>query len=350
VLLQNSYRLIDLFFTLDINATIDVISKMLNERIDYYFIQNKPSFIQMIDELGGLQLKIDNEFARAYKKSNGNQILDGWHTYEYIRFIDRSHFSSKGNSKSLEDLELETKYLDLAYEQRQFRQKKVINALHKKFNFDDLTESSSTIKQILDKGTVNTNIDYKTAIWIIKNLMTGSKISFGTLPGYYKKNGNNLYYIPDKPGFQMLQNQLKREIFNVESDNKKANIILIMKILKSLLIVILITTCISSYAQQESFIIEKGDVLSIEVMEHPEFNRSNINVLPDGYIQYPAIGGIHVAGLTSSQLADSLVAALDEDYVINPVVTVYVNKMTNQSVNIFGYVNNPGRIILYKPR
>jgi len=95
--------------------------------------------------------------------------------------------------------------------------------------------------------------------------------------------------------------------------------------------------------------ISRGDVLSIEVMEHPEFNRPNIIVLPDGTIQYPAIGNIQVADKTPKALASEIEEVLDQEYVINPIVTVYVNRIYKESVNIFGAVNMPGRIQIYEP-
>lgn len=106
---------------------------------------------------------------------------------------------------------------------------------------------------------------------------------------------------------------------------------------------------VQTFSQHHSYLIERGDQLSIEVMEHPEFNRLNIIVLPDGFIQYPALGSIRVAGLSSEQLADSISSALSGLYVVNPIVTVYVNKIHNQAVNVIGAVNRPGRIQIYEP-
>ncbi len=103
------------------------------------------------------------------------------------------------------------------------------------------------------------------------------------------------------------------------------------------------------YGSGENFTIEKGDILSIEVMEHPEFSRSQVMVLPDGYIQYPILGSIEVAGTTASKLADTIEKSLEGKYVVNPIVTVYINKIKNQSVNIFGYVNRPGRHEVFRP-
>jgi len=102
-------------------------------------------------------------------------------------------------------------------------------------------------------------------------------------------------------------------------------------------------------AQEDSYLITKGDILSVEVMEHPEFNRSQLLVLPDGSIQYPVLGNLIVAGLSSAQLADSIKKALDVEYVVNPIVTVYVNRLEKNNINILGGVRNPGRYQIFEP-
>lgn len=105
---------------------------------------------------------------------------------------------------------------------------------------------------------------------------------------------------------------------------------------------------LSLSAQKEGFVIKRGDKISIMVMEHPEFTVSNITVLPDGCIQFPAIGSFMVAGLTTERLSDQLRQVLEE-YVVHPMVTVYVNKIENQSINVFGYLNKPGKYQVFEP-
>ena len=70
-------------------------------------------------------------------------------------------------------------------------------------------------------------------------------------------------------------------------------------------------------------------------------------MLPDGFVQYPALGSIKAAGISSQQLADSLKRAL-EQFVVNPMVTIFIRKILNQQVNIYGYVNKPGQYQLFE--
>lgn len=113
-----------------------------------------------------------------------------------------------------------------------------------------------------------------------------------------------------------------------------------------LLFSILFVSTLCVYAQDDSYVINRGDVLDIVVMEHPEFSLAAITVLPDGNIQYPGLGSIKVAGMTVQKLTSTMQSKL-EKYVVNPVVTVFVKKMENQMVNVLGYVNNPGQFQIY---
>ena len=109
---------------------------------------------------------------------------------------------------------------------------------------------------------------------------------------------------------------------------------------------VLLTATIAS-AQTVSYIIQRGDVLDVTVIEHPEFSLGSIIVLPDGFVQYPALGSVKVAGMSSAQLTDSLTKAL-EKYVVNPMVSIFIRKIQNQQLNIFGYVNKPGQYQLFE--
>ncbi|MFV0538190.1 MAG: polysaccharide biosynthesis/export family protein [Dysgonomonas sp.] len=113
-----------------------------------------------------------------------------------------------------------------------------------------------------------------------------------------------------------------------------------------LLLVLLVATLVAS-AQDNSYIINKGDVLDIVVMEHPEFSLASLIVLPDGNIQYPGVGSIKVAGMSVQKLTSTMQSKL-EKYVVNPVVTVFVRKIENQMINVLGYVNNPGQFQVYE--
>lgn len=114
-----------------------------------------------------------------------------------------------------------------------------------------------------------------------------------------------------------------------------------------LLIAILLATTVTMSAQDNSYVINRGDIIDIMVMEHPEFSLASIIVLPDGNIQYPGVGSIKVAGMSVQKLTSTMQSKL-EKYVVNPVVTVFIRKMENQMINVLGYVNKPGQFQVYE--
>ena len=101
-------------------------------------------------------------------------------------------------------------------------------------------------------------------------------------------------------------------------------------------------------AQTDEYIIRRGDVIDVVVMEHTEFNIRDIIVLPDGTIQYPGFGQVVVAGMSTQQLADSLENMLHR-YVVNPIVSVFIRRLQDQSINVLGHVTRPGQYQVFEP-
>lgn len=102
------------------------------------------------------------------------------------------------------------------------------------------------------------------------------------------------------------------------------------------------------YAQDESYVIKKGNVLNVMVMGHPEFTLEKVLVLPDGYIQFPGLGSLQASGMSVKEFTD-IVSQNVSKYVVNPVVTVFVSLLPTQVMNVVGYVNRPGQIVVFEP-
>lgn len=69
-------------------------------------------------------------------------------------------------------------------------------------------------------------------------------------------------------------------------------------------------------------------------------------VSPEGFINFPVIGKIHVAGMTLEQLAEFLTEKIGEK-VVDPMVNV---ELINFHVNVIGEVNHPGSLIVNRER
>lgn len=102
-----------------------------------------------------------------------------------------------------------------------------------------------------------------------------------------------------------------------------------------------------SERKDPEYLLKKGDKISVVVMEHPEFTRE-IQIMPDGTIEYPLLGNIYVIGLMPAELA-KLIKDNIGPFVAKPVVTVYVTQIHGQTINIIGYVNKPGSFQIFEP-
>jgi polysaccharide export outer membrane protein len=88
------------------------------------------------------------------------------------------------------------------------------------------------------------------------------------------------------------------------------------------------------------------DVISIEVFNQPRYSKSNITVPPDGRISFYLIPeGVRVVGKTTQQVQEEIQKKLDE-YIIDPQVTVYLDKAMSARYAVLGDVGKPGVMIM----
>jgi len=84
------------------------------------------------------------------------------------------------------------------------------------------------------------------------------------------------------------------------------------------------------------------DVISVEVFNQPRYSKSNITVPPNGRISYYLIPeGVLVVGKTTQQVQDEITKKLDE-YIIDPQVTVSLEKAMSARYSVLGDVGTPG--------
>jgi polysaccharide biosynthesis/export protein len=92
------------------------------------------------------------------------------------------------------------------------------------------------------------------------------------------------------------------------------------------------------------YVIGADDMLQISVWKEPDLTES-LPVRPDGKISMPLLNDVVAAGLTPTQLADSISTKLKK-YIADPRVTVVVTAMTSQRIYVMGEVMHTGTMTL----
>ncbi|WP_375773756.1 polysaccharide export protein [Archangium gephyra] len=83
-----------------------------------------------------------------------------------------------------------------------------------------------------------------------------------------------------------------------------------------------------------------GDLVDVRVFQEPD--HSGIwAVSPEGTIDYPLCGKVHLAGRTSGTAADALRECLTR-YLRHPEVSVAIREYNSKKVFVFGEVQKPG--------
>jgi polysaccharide export outer membrane protein len=125
----------------------------------------------------------------------------------------------------------------------------------------------------------------------------------------------------------------------------------------SALFLALLCAFFSVSAAQANYRIQPGDVLSVEVLQDGDLNRS-VLVLPDGSINFPLAGTVRASGRTVSQVQRNLVTKLEPNFAAPPTVFVSVTQLAPKEdpvapvkqepetfpVYVTGEVNNSGRL------
>jgi len=92
-------------------------------------------------------------------------------------------------------------------------------------------------------------------------------------------------------------------------------------------------------AGSTGYLIGRQDVLEVRVFDLDELNQT-VRVSDDGSITLPLLGRLAVAGLTKSELEALIARLLEERFVRNPQVTLFVKDYESRKVAVSGAVRN----------
>jgi len=87
--------------------------------------------------------------------------------------------------------------------------------------------------------------------------------------------------------------------------------------------------------------IGRQDLLEISVFDVEELSQT-VRVTDDGSITMPLLGRLDVHGLTKTELERMIAELLEERYVRNPQVTVFVKEYESKKIAVSGSVKKPG--------
>lgn len=107
---------------------------------------------------------------------------------------------------------------------------------------------------------------------------------------------------------------------------------------------LLLITAIPLSSQEvysQEYRIGPKDLLEINVFGLDELNKT-VRVSEDGNITLPLLGEIQVEGLTKTEVEQKLAELLEEKYLQDPQVTLFIKEYQSKRVSVLGAVSNPG--------
>lgn len=84
-----------------------------------------------------------------------------------------------------------------------------------------------------------------------------------------------------------------------------------------------------------------GDVLEVTVFGVPDLSRT-VRVNTDGDISLPLVGAIHAGGHTVPELQATIATKLQDGFMQDPQVSVFVKDFVSQQITLDGSVTKPG--------
>lgn len=103
---------------------------------------------------------------------------------------------------------------------------------------------------------------------------------------------------------------------------------------------------LSAGAQAAEIPLGSGDVVKISVFGNPDL-AVETRVSETGFITFPLIGQVQVAGMSVAAAEKLIATSLDKGgFVKSPQVNLIVSVLSSQQVSVLGQVNRPGRFPL----
>ncbi len=94
------------------------------------------------------------------------------------------------------------------------------------------------------------------------------------------------------------------------------------------------------------YVLQPQDQIKVQVFQEEDINKQadGISISQESTITLPLIGTINLKGKSVRQAEEMIRALYDKDYIVNPQVSVIVQKYAERTVNVIGSVTQQGRI------
>jgi protein involved in polysaccharide export with SLBB domain len=102
-------------------------------------------------------------------------------------------------------------------------------------------------------------------------------------------------------------------------------------------------TPIGGVSAPAGYILGPNDQVAVEVFGEDDLRTSG-RLNPEGNLNVPLLGSIHLAGLTTTQAASRLTELYSRDYLVNPKINVTLLNYAKRHFVILGQVGHPGII------
>jgi anionic cell wall polymer biosynthesis LytR-Cps2A-Psr (LCP) family protein len=204
---------------------MQVIQNRMKQKIDYYLIQDRMNFIDLIDMMGGINIKLDPNYAEEYQLKSGPSSIDGFHAWEFIRFLDWKHITMKVNNDKKTDLvrqdnfDADPRTWERVYEMRNQRQRYVLEGMRNSFRNLSKTEQLKIINNFKNVFQTDMKVDFLMKLY--EDVLSTKSFSYGNLPGYYSEVGDKLFFYPDMASYDMLRRSEIRTYLEKRKDRKQ---------------------------------------------------------------------------------------------------------------------------------
>jgi polysaccharide export outer membrane protein len=95
-------------------------------------------------------------------------------------------------------------------------------------------------------------------------------------------------------------------------------------------------------AQDSDLPLGPGDLIEVSVFDVPEFSGLKLRIPLGGSVTLPLIGDVAAGGLTPTELQSVIRARLQQDYMHDPQVSVFVTEQKSQRISVLGAVRSGG--------